>query len=207
MIDAVARSIFRQNADTGRRKELVTLPDDTDPSVTPHIAVSPAGDRLAFTCGRAGGMIDLALIEFDGAQPVSRICRSFSNADYVLPFWSSGGQIACLSITHNGSDILAFPAGSGDGNLLYQSDHAEVPIAPASSSTGKFIAFVQAPREKAGGLVLLDCDTQQLLPLTQPKVIAGRLAFGDETLSIQGASEAVILWLHISHKREPVERF
>jgi hypothetical protein len=107
-------------------------------------------------------------------------------------------------------DIISLPNTIGDGDLLYHEDAAPNPAAdtaPAWSTTGKFIAFFRSTADGAGQLVLFDCDTQELRPLLKPAALRGRLAFGEETIVIEGADAATILWPHISHQREVVERF
>jgi hypothetical protein len=56
-------------------------------------------------------------------------------------------------------------------------------------------------------VVLLDCDTREIIPLLKPGALTGRLNFGEETLSIQNGDAAVILCPHLSHKRTVVEKF
>jgi hypothetical protein len=206
-IDLIARSVFRVDAESGATKAVVPLPDDVAPNVPPHLAIAPGGSALALTYGRTDGGIDLALIGFDGARPVMRVRRQFPGAMSVLPFWSNAGEIACLAISAGGSDILCFPSRDGEPEVLYHSDVAEEMIAPAWSITGKFIAFVQAQRNNGGGLVLLDCDSRELIPLLKPRAVRGRLSFGEETICVQGEETAVVLWPRISHRRTPVERF
>jgi hypothetical protein len=46
-IDVAGRKIFRVNAENGQRKELVCLPEDARPGITPQIAVAPGGGALA----------------------------------------------------------------------------------------------------------------------------------------------------------------
>ena len=150
-VDMASRSIFRFNADKGQQKNLIELPTDIDPGITPTIAIAPSGDILAYTCGRAGGAIDLSLIEFDGARPVSRVRKQFMGATAVLPFWSAYGEIGCLVNSSAGGDIISLPIGKGEGQTWYHRDSPQTPIAPTWSSTGKFIAFFQAEGNGVAG--------------------------------------------------------
>ena len=108
------------------------------------------------TYGGTNGSIDLALIGFDGARPVMRVRRQFPGAAAVLPFWSTSGDIGCLTFNEAGSNILSFPMQAGNAEVLHHSDAHEEEIAPAWSTTGKYVrsSCRQSERTNAGGLVL-----------------------------------------------------
>jgi hypothetical protein len=208
-IDLAGRQIFRINADTGQRKDLLTLPEDSQPNVRPQIAIAPGGQSLAYTLGKSDGSIDLCLIEFAGVQPVSRLRKNFPGAAGVFPFWSAAGHLACMAMGSAGRDILTLPSADGQGQTLYH-DAAPAPaaaIAPAWSATGRFIAFFTAPTNDPAELALLDCDTKEIRPLLKPGALCGRLTFGDETIAVEGTDAATIVWPHISHQRDVAERF
>ena len=161
---------------------------------------------LAYSIGRGNDGIDLCLIEFQGVKPVNRVRRKYSGARAVAPFWSMGGALGCMIVGESGSKIVSMFAAEGDEEILYESATQHLPVAPAWSTTDKYIAFFQAGSAHGAPLALLDCDTREIVPLLT-KAVPGAIVFGEETLSIAGGEAALILWPHVSHKRVEAERF
>ncbi|HET6250462.1 MAG TPA: hypothetical protein VFE47_22430 [Tepidisphaeraceae bacterium] len=208
VIDVAGRSIFRINAEDGQRKELMSLPDDMPGNIVPRILIAPGGDSLLYTCGRGDGSIDLCVLEFAGNKPVSRVRKNFPGATALFPCWPHDAGMGCLVERPTGTEIISLPWEDGDGQVIYRSDVSTASgVAPAWSANGKFMAFFNPQAGAEPQLAMLDCDTQELIPLMKPGSVAGRLSFGEECVCLDGGEQATILRPAVSFQRAAVERF
>lgn len=205
--DLERQAIVAQSLDPASPpSEVASIDDDGDPHFPPHIAPSPDGSKIVFTCRRvADSVAEVWLVTQGADRPAPSLLTQIpGEAVHVLPFWSPRGVTLGLFMVHLGqskSGLVVVPRLEGEGELLYDNPLLDDPETPAWSPGSRWIALFHTPEPeheftKSGPsrLVLLDTETHDLVGLTGPNEVRGTPRFIDEkTLVVDGGEVAHVL--------------
>jgi hypothetical protein len=216
--DPSAGSLTKFNVKTGQQAKLAQFEDVAEPGLPPLLAVSSAGDRLAFSCRPRSDRAEIWVLDHQSAKPepvrVAEVRKS--QGVVLLPFWAGWDRPCYMELRPSEprrkrptdpprTRIVAASLHDEPARVLYESDEVELPITPSVSPSGKFIAFFQSARDAAhpAQLVLLDIEDGQTHVLLAGAAAKGNLSLSDETLLVERDGSAYSLWLrNLSHARK-----
>ncbi len=208
---AVASSAFLRiiNIQKNSEKKIADLHDDGDPLFPPKVAVSPDGNRIAYTTRRTDENISRVWIaNLTDERWGSILLTSYPGAFVFLsPFWSPDSMTLGLHVVHpkmEKSEIAIFPNLSGEGEIVYRNNLLNPVHEPSYVPSGNGIIFYHAAQPsyqytKAGPahlalLVLCGNSPAGMHILTEPSDNNVWLRFIDtRQLAVDGADAVFLL--------------
>jgi dipeptidyl aminopeptidase/acylaminoacyl peptidase len=203
--DLAQQEIAHVDLASGDSLLLGEILDDGDLDFPPSIAVSSTGEHIAFSCRSSyHDRCEVWLLARAGSGTERTLLTQIPGADVgVRLFWSPKGKSLAMNIVHGAVEqtaIIVVHGLKGDGEILHHHDGFDVPLTPAWSPNGRWIALFCSMGWRHLQLAVLDVQARKLFPVNG-SVLPGTPHFiDDDKLAIDGGASATLLELKLSDR-------